>query len=305
MAKLRNPLFSFSARGTLARALTFRRRGQKVIAETKPIPKDARTSNQLAWRTMYQKCTDLWHTLSGSEKQTWEALARRQHMTGYNYYMSLCLKPNPGVYLPLAGGTMQGNIAMATNRILNLPAPVADEEPLRKIDGAGGAWTLVSAVDVTLNTTTVSFTGLDLDAAKLYDLYLALKNPTGATRAYWIYFNNDNTNANYWIRNLKGDWDGAADRIASSRFNDPYIFAVKANLAGACNAVIMRETSTGYPFWLMRGGIRTNPIRANGLDILYYAGYYPTAGNVTRIDITANAANGIGAGSKLALFKVS
>lgn len=141
MAKSTNPLFSFDARGTIAKALTFRRRGHQVIAETKPIPKDAKTSSQLAWRTMYQKCTDLWHTLSGAEKQTWEALARRQHMTGYNYYMSLCLKPNPGVYLPLAGGTMQGNIDMATNRILNLPAPVADEEPLRKVDGGGGGYT--------------------------------------------------------------------------------------------------------------------------------------------------------------------
>lgn len=33
---------------------------------------------------------------------------------------------------------MSGNIDMATNRILNLPAPLADEEPLRKVDGGGG-----------------------------------------------------------------------------------------------------------------------------------------------------------------------
>jgi hypothetical protein len=41
-------------------------------------------------------------------------------------------------FLPLLGGTMAGNIDMATKRILHLPAPVADEEPLRKIDGGGG-----------------------------------------------------------------------------------------------------------------------------------------------------------------------
>ena len=136
MAKTKNPLFGFDARGTLANLLTFRHRDKQTIAEKKPIPKDAKTSGQLAWRTMYQLCADLWHTLTDAEKATWETLARRQHMTGYAYYLSQCLRPNPGIYLPLAGGTMSGDINMATKRITNLPAPVADEEPARKTDMA-------------------------------------------------------------------------------------------------------------------------------------------------------------------------
>lgn len=48
-------------------------------------------------------------------------------------------KAQPWNLLALAGGTMSGNIDMATKRILNLPAPVANEEPLRKIDGGGAA----------------------------------------------------------------------------------------------------------------------------------------------------------------------
>lgn len=138
MAKSKNFLFGFDARGSIANLLTFRHRDQQTIAEKKPVPKDAKTSGQLAWRTMYQLCADLWHTLTPVEQATWETLARRQHMTGYAYYLSQCLRPNPGIYLPLAGGSMAGNIDMATKRILNLPAPVADEEPLRKIDGGGG-----------------------------------------------------------------------------------------------------------------------------------------------------------------------
>lgn len=62
---------------------------------------------------MYQQCTGLWNLLSPSEKRAWETLATPQHMPGYAMFMSACLKPNPGVYLPLAGGTMTGNIAMA------------------------------------------------------------------------------------------------------------------------------------------------------------------------------------------------
>lgn len=134
MAKSKNFLFGFDARGTIAKALTFRHRDQQTIAESKPIPKDARTSGQIAWRTMYQLCTDLWHTLTPAEQAIWESLARRQHMTGYAYYLSQCLRPNPGIYLPLAGGTMSGDIDMATHKVLALPAPATDNEPSRKID---------------------------------------------------------------------------------------------------------------------------------------------------------------------------
>lgn len=134
MAKSKNPLFSFAAAGSLAKRLSFRRARGGSIAEKTPTHPDAKTPAQLAQRVMYQKCTDLWHTLSAAEQQTWHSLANRLHMTGYAYYMSLCLRPNPGIYLPLAGGTMQGIIDMATNKITALPAPTADEEPTRKVD---------------------------------------------------------------------------------------------------------------------------------------------------------------------------
>jgi hypothetical protein len=95
---------------------------------------------------MFQMCKDLWHTISKDEKLTWEAAAREHHMTGYAYYLSLCLKPNPGIFLPLAGGTMTGNIDMATKRILALPAPAANEEPARKIDLATEIATLQASI---------------------------------------------------------------------------------------------------------------------------------------------------------------
>ena len=134
MAKLKTPLLSFNARGTLAKILSFRLSRRQTIIEKKPIPKDAKSFSQLSWRHMYQKATALWHALSTAEKQSWESQARRKHMTGYAWFMSQCLKPNPGIYLPLQGGTMQGNIDMATHKVLALPAPTADQEPTRKLD---------------------------------------------------------------------------------------------------------------------------------------------------------------------------
>lgn len=134
MAKLKNPLLSLKAQGGLAKALTFLRRRHQDIVESTPIPEDAKSLAQLSWRHMYQKCTALWHALSAAEKQDWESSARRKHMTGYAWFISQCLRPNPGIYLPLQGGTMSGDIDMAKHRILKLPAPVDNQEPARKID---------------------------------------------------------------------------------------------------------------------------------------------------------------------------
>lgn len=134
MSKLTKALLSFSAKGSLGKALSFRTRGSQTIAEKKPIPEDAKSELQLQWRHMYQKAVALWHALSAEEKEDWESNARIRHMTGFAWFMSQCLKPNPGIYLPLQGGTMSGDIDMATHRILNLPEPTANEEPTRKID---------------------------------------------------------------------------------------------------------------------------------------------------------------------------
>ena len=130
MAKIKNPLLSLGAVGRLAKDLALRRRGKVNIIETKPIPTDAKSPSQLAWRHMYQKAVDLWHALSAAEKQEWESMARPKHMTGFAWFMSQCLRPNPGIYLPLQGGVMSGEIDMTKNRILKLPLPVDDQEPL-------------------------------------------------------------------------------------------------------------------------------------------------------------------------------
>lgn len=132
MAKLKNPLLSLKASGSLAKILTFVRRGGVDLVEKKPELIDAHTSTQLAWRHMFNKCVDLWHLLSAAEKQEWESAARSRHMTGYAWYISQCLRPNPGIYLPLQGGTMSGDIDMDSNRVLRLPPPLDQWEAANK-----------------------------------------------------------------------------------------------------------------------------------------------------------------------------
>ncbi|GAH96002.1 unnamed protein product, partial [marine sediment metagenome] len=134
MANLKNPLLSFDARGTLSKAISFTKRRGQNIAEKKPEVPDQKSPAQLVWRHMYSKCAALWHTLSTAEKQDWESLARPKHMTGFAYWQSQCLRPNPGIYLPLQGGTMSGDIDMAKNRILKLPLPTDAQEAARKAE---------------------------------------------------------------------------------------------------------------------------------------------------------------------------
>ncbi|GAJ21836.1 unnamed protein product, partial [marine sediment metagenome] len=98
MTKLKNPLMSLKASGSVAKTLTFLRRKRVNIVEKTPEIKDVRSLTQLSWRHMYQKAVALWHALSAAEKADWESLARPRHMTGFAWFMSQCLRPNPGIY---------------------------------------------------------------------------------------------------------------------------------------------------------------------------------------------------------------
>ncbi len=132
MVKLNSPLFSFSARRRLGDDVVFQRRGHLNIASVPQAHPDAKSPGQLSWRTMFQKVVSLWHALSPSEKEAWESSARQKHMTGYAWFLSQALRPNPGIYLPLLGGIMQGGIDMASFKVENLPDPTANQEPVTR-----------------------------------------------------------------------------------------------------------------------------------------------------------------------------
>ena len=128
MSRLKVPGLSLGARGTFGKALSFvKRRGQNLV-EKKPEITDAKTAAQLSWRHMYQKCAALWHTLSESEQADWNSLGGIRHMTGFAYWQSQCLRPNPGIYLPLQGGTMQGIIDMDGYQIEAVKDPVVGQD---------------------------------------------------------------------------------------------------------------------------------------------------------------------------------
>lgn len=179
MAKLKLPFFSLDALGRFGKHVCFLKRLGGTIAEVKPETPDAHTLAQLSWRHMFQKVVALWHTLDAEERAVWESLARPRHMTGYAWFVSQALRPNPGIYLPLQGGTMQGDIDMASHFITTLPTPTDPLHPATK--GYVDALTKVTWKDASANaladmnrTETLEWTDLDLTAHTSSDAKLAI-----------------------------------------------------------------------------------------------------------------------------------
>ncbi|MBA7675386.1 hypothetical protein ES703_83619 [subsurface metagenome] len=81
---------------------------------------------------MWQLAASLWHELSENEILEWERQGTKRGMTGFAWYMSQALRPNPGIYLPLAGGNMTGEINMQWRQITGLPPPIDATDAARK-----------------------------------------------------------------------------------------------------------------------------------------------------------------------------
>ena len=195
--KLRTPLFSFTASGRLGQGLSIVRRLAGSVGLLRGRPPFSRTLPQATWRNRWQLAADLWHQLSAAEQAEWESLGTARHMTGYAWYMSQALRPNPGIYLPLAGGTMAGDIAMDGNQITGLVDPTTDDQAARKayVDAHVGPGAPVISVRVykALSQdmgsglfTPIVFDTTDYDATDMHDPGLNPSRITVATAGLYI-----------------------------------------------------------------------------------------------------------------------
>ena len=98
MAKPKQPLLSFGARGTIAKSLTFQKRGRATIARTKPTPTDPKSEAQLARRQIYRDAVDAWHALTPEEKEAYRGVC--PGLTPYQCYMKTALTYVPPVPPP-------------------------------------------------------------------------------------------------------------------------------------------------------------------------------------------------------------
>lgn len=95
MTRLKAPLLSLEAHGTIGDTITFRRRGGITIAERKPIPTDPETTAQLTQRGAFKDAVAAWHALTEEEQAEYRALGKKVGLTGYQYFVQEYLTAPP------------------------------------------------------------------------------------------------------------------------------------------------------------------------------------------------------------------
>jgi len=136
----------------------------------------------------------------------------------------------------------------------------------------------------------------DLDNDKIYELVLNAKNPTVSRTDYYLYFNGDTTNTNYYAQWM---WVEGT-RVSCARTNKPYLMELGSGTSGIVICKIIRaiDGMARYNASATMGSLET--IRS--LDI---KGSWITSANVTSIRIQSEIATAIAANSKVYLMRLS
>jgi len=161
---------------------------------------------------------------------------------------------------------------------------------------AAGSWEKIVETEITgAAVSSITVTGLDLDADKAYIMLFTVVNPTASSYDIRIFCNNDTTDTNYYTQLLEAN--GAS--IGYSRSNNAA--SVHSPAGESCFAVIhMMRDPDGYPRWLNQVSVR-DPA---AVFIIFRQTIWTSTTNVTRLDFVS-ISGGIGIGSKLIIFKVS
>ena len=89
MVKLRGPLFSFDASGTVGNAITFSKWKGRPYARQRVIPSNPKTAGQVAVRSMLRFLTQAWAGLGTTPKGSWAERAAQSAISPFNAYVSL------------------------------------------------------------------------------------------------------------------------------------------------------------------------------------------------------------------------
>jgi len=114
MVKIKSPLMSETAHGTIGGVLTFSERASGAQVRTQKKQKDISTPARTIQREKYTEAVEAWNQLIGSEKATWTRNAKGQNLTGYNLYLSIYLNTTPEeIALAIYGQAINGETIFA------------------------------------------------------------------------------------------------------------------------------------------------------------------------------------------------
>jgi hypothetical protein len=88
MAKVKGPLMSLEARGSLANKITFRNSTGRNIVSLKSQPTGSPSSAQTTQRALYADGVVYWNALPEPDKQAWADIGRSNGISGYSAFMS-------------------------------------------------------------------------------------------------------------------------------------------------------------------------------------------------------------------------
>lgn len=116
MTKLRTPLLSLDARGSLADSLSFTRRRCTNIAEAKPKLPYFLTLPVQYQRWLYHDYAHLWTLQTPATKQVYATKGSRFHLTGFQYWMKYQLTFLPDIALLYHMDESGGAVAYDSSR---------------------------------------------------------------------------------------------------------------------------------------------------------------------------------------------
>lgn len=91
MTKLKTPLLSMDAHGTVGNAITFQSSTKRKYAREKPELPYSRTLPQQYQRWLYEDYCYLWRQQSEATRQEYASAGVRHHLTGFQYWMKIKL----------------------------------------------------------------------------------------------------------------------------------------------------------------------------------------------------------------------
>jgi len=92
MVKIKGPMLSLAASGTLADAITFASWKGRPYVRERVKPSDPKSGAQLGRRAMFAYLTQQWNLLSDANRATWQAIADELVASPFNAYLSANLE---------------------------------------------------------------------------------------------------------------------------------------------------------------------------------------------------------------------
>lgn len=189
-----------------------------------------------------------------------------------------------------------GKIIIADANGLPSEGTNTDTEVKNAVDVSSNVMEKVSEVNVSSDCTYVDFTGLDGDDEQPYLIYCNIKNPTTGAVGYNLFVNGDTIETNYYYQQILIDGTNSSP----ARGNHARILSVPASQAGFAEATILKDVNGYY----RAISSQSRDVGSNVKLMLGTVCKTGTITNITSLRLSATATGGIGAGSRITLFKV-